>query len=143
MAAGGLFVLPHTGPQTFASFSDILKWTLAAFKAVDDIRFLIWFQGVLGSYQGGAEDLHGFMRDQYAMFDQNAHRCLRCFLYIRDLYKACLLLHYGTWSTGLETSSNEMPVIPVLLADPVKVLSLFSFRICSGAVRLHSTKNCA
>ncbi len=39
--AEGPFVLSRTGPQTFASFSDILNRTLAAFKAVNDIRFLV------------------------------------------------------------------------------------------------------
>ncbi len=47
------------------------------------------------------------------------------------------------WSTGLEAPSNEMPVVPVLRADPVKVLRLFSFSICSCAVRLNSSKQCA
>ncbi len=35
--ADGPFVLLHKGPQTFASFLDILNPTLAAFKAVDII----------------------------------------------------------------------------------------------------------
>ncbi len=39
MPTNGLFVLQHTGPQTFTSFPDILNWTLAAFKAIDDIRY--------------------------------------------------------------------------------------------------------
>ncbi len=57
MPADGPFVLPNTGPQTFASLSDILNQALGAFKAVDDIRFLVCFKGILGSPQGGAEGL--------------------------------------------------------------------------------------
>ncbi len=83
------------------------------------------------------------MRHRYPMFGQNARRCLRCSLYIRDRYTVCLLLHCGPLSTGLEAPSNEMPVVPVLLANPVKVLRLFSFRICTGAVKLKSSKQCA
>ncbi len=55
MPADGPFVLPHMGLQTFTSFAEILNRALAAFKAVDDIQFLVWFQGVLGSHQGGVE----------------------------------------------------------------------------------------
>ncbi len=36
-----------------------------------------------------------------------------------------------------------MPVVAVLLAVPVKVLRLYWYRICSGAVRLNSSKQCA
>ncbi len=34
--ADGPFVLPHTGSQAFASFSDMLNRSLAAFKAAND-----------------------------------------------------------------------------------------------------------
>ncbi len=67
MPVDGPFVSPHNSPLTFTSFSDILNWTLAAFKAVDEIPFLTLFQGVLGSNQSNAESLHGFIRDRYAM----------------------------------------------------------------------------
>ncbi len=93
---------------------DVFNRELAAFKAVDDIGFLVWFQGVLWPYQGGAKGLHRFMRHQYPMFGQNARHCFRCSLYIRDLYTVCLLLHYGPLSTGLEAPSNELPVTQCL-----------------------------
>ncbi len=48
MPVDGPFVLPHAGPKTFASFSDVFNRALAAFKVVDDIGFIVWFQGVLG-----------------------------------------------------------------------------------------------
>ncbi len=54
MPADGPFVLQHMGLQTFASFAEILNRTLAD-DTVDDIQFLVWFQGVLGSHQGGVE----------------------------------------------------------------------------------------
>ncbi len=55
MPTDGPFVLPHMGLQSFASFAEILNRALAAFKAVDDIQYLVWFQGVFGSHQGGVE----------------------------------------------------------------------------------------
>ncbi len=64
----GPSVLPHTGPQTFASFSHVLNRALAVFKAIGEIRFLVWLQGALGSHQGGAVGLHRFMGHQYTMF---------------------------------------------------------------------------
>ncbi len=104
--------------------------------AVDDIGLLVWFQGVFGPHQGRAKDLHRFMRHQCPMFGQNARHCLRC-------STVCLLLHCGPLSMGLEAPSNELSAVPVLHADPMKVLRLFSFCICGGAVRLNSSKQCA
>ncbi len=38
---------------------------------------------------------------------------------MRLVYKGPLLLHCGPLPTGLEALSNELPVVPVLRADPV------------------------
>ncbi len=127
-------MLPHTGPQMFGSFHDILNRALAAFKAVGDIRFLVCFQGAVVSHQAGAESLHGFMRDRYAMSAQKVRRCLRYSLCIRDRNTVALLLHCGPWSRGLEASSYKMPAVTMLLANPIKVLRLSSFCTCSGAL---------
>ncbi len=43
--------------RRFSSFSDIIHWTLTAFKAVDDVRYFIWYQVALGLHQSGAESL--------------------------------------------------------------------------------------
>ncbi len=137
--ADGPFVLPHAGPQTFASFSDIFNRALAASKAVDDIGFIVWFQGVLGSHQGGAQGLHRFMRHQYPMFGQKCARLPPMLLVYKGPLRGLSVVALRPFVYGVEASSKEIPVLPVLLADPVKVLRLFSFCICSGAVRLNSS----
>ncbi len=101
---------------------------MAALKAVDGIPFLTLFQGD----QSDVESLHGFMRDRYAMSGQKTCRYLQCFLYIMARNTVYLLLRCDPWSVGFE-ASNKMPAVPVLQADPVKMLRLSSFCIGSCA----------
>ncbi len=74
MSQDGAFLLPHTGPQTLTSYTDIMNRTLAAFKVLDNVRFFNWSQGVLGSHQRGTGSHHEFIRDRYAMSGQKARR---------------------------------------------------------------------